>query len=136
MISSYIIIYLCLLIKFSNETLFPLTPDIGTALNYILDNIETNISLEFLADYCHLSLTHFKRKFKSEMGISPRNFINQQKIECAKQLLLEGHSITDTSMSLEFSTTSYFAAIFKKYTAYTPTEYVWRHKGKALRAED
>ena len=133
MIASYLTIYLHLLIYFSNVTQFPLTPDIGNSLTYILDNITSDLSLEFLADYCHLSLSHFKQKFKNEMGISPRNFINQQKIESAKSLLLDGQSITDVSMTLGFSTSSYFASAFKKYTSYTPSEYVQNHRAKNIK---
>ena len=58
------------------------------------------------------------------MGVSPRNYINQQKIEYAKSLLKEGGSITDVSMALGFSTSSYFSYIFKKHTMLTPTEFI------------
>lgn len=128
MTASYITIYLHLLIHFSKETQFPLTPDIGQSLNYILDNITSDLSLDFLAQYCHLSTSHYKQKFKNEMGISPRNFINQQKIEYSKSLLLDGNSITEVSMILGFSSSSYFSVIFKKYTAFTPSEYVQNHR--------
>ncbi|MCI8853870.1 MAG: AraC family transcriptional regulator [Lachnospiraceae bacterium] len=124
MIASYLIIYLHLLINFSREVQFPLTPDIGNSLNYILDHITSEISLDTLAEHCHMSTSYFKYKFKNQLGISPRNFINQQKIEHAKALLLDGQSITDVSMALSFSTTSYFSVVFKKYTSFTPSEYV------------
>ena len=127
-IASYLTIYLHLLIRFSYETQFPLTPDIGTALTYIMDHITSEISLDDLANYSHLSTSHFKQKFKNQMGISPRNFINQQKIEHAKTLLQDGYSITEVSMILGFSSSSYFAYTFKKFTAFTPTEYILNTK--------
>lgn len=130
MIASYLTIYLHLLIRFSYETQFPLTPDIGRALTYILDHITSEISLDALADYSHLSVSHFKQKFRDQMGISPRNFINQQKIEHAKALLLDGISITDVSMTLGFSSSSYFAFIFKKYTSFTPSEFIQNSRFK------
>ena len=130
MIASYLTIYLHLLIRFSYETQFPLTPDIGRALTYILDHITSEISLDALADYSHLSVSHFKQKFRDQMGISPRNFINHQKIEHAKALLLDGISITDVSMTLGFSSSSYFAFIFKKYTSFTPSEFIQNSRFK------
>lgn len=128
MIASYLTIYLHLLLKFADETQFPLTPDIGKSLDYIMDHITSDLSLDHLADYCHLSTSHYKQKFKNEMGVSPRAFINQQKIEYAKSILLDEDSITEVSMVLGFSTSSYFSAVFKKYTSYTPSEYIRRKK--------
>lgn len=62
------------------------------------------------------------------MGISPRNFINQQKIDLSKTMLLDGHTVTDVAMALGFSSSSYFAYAFKKFTTFTPTEFVQMHK--------
>lgn len=128
MVASYITIYLHLLINFSKEVHFPLTPDIGKALDYIMDNITSDLELDEISEYCLLSTSHFKQKFKNQMGISPRNFINQQKVEYAKSLLPECTSITDVSMALGFSSSNYFSVVFKKYTSYTPLEYAKRKR--------
>ena len=55
--------------------------------------------------------------------MTPREYINQLKIREARKLLREGHSITETAMELGFSSSSYFAVLFKKITLYTPQEY-------------
>lgn len=106
-----------------------LTPEIYRALNFIYDHIYLDISLENLAACSGLSVSQFKVRFKQEVGISPRSFINMQKVEAAKSMLLEGLSKTETALQLGFNTSSYFAAVFKKYTFYTPSEYV-RSKNK------
>jgi len=136
MVASYIAIYLHLLIKFSKESQFPLTPDIGKALTYIMDNITSDLSLDDIAESCLLSTSHFKQKFKNQMGISPRNFINQQKVEYAKTLLPDCTSITDMSMALGFSSSSYFSVVFKKYTSYSPTEFIQRKANKSAVSSD
>ena len=58
------------------------------------------------------------------MGISPRYYINQQKIEYSKMLLQDGMSVTDIAMLLNFNTSSYFSTVFKKYTLFSPLEYL------------
>ena len=73
----------------------------------------------------------FSYKFKRQLGTSPRNFINQQKIEQAKILLLEKMSITDVAMYLGFTSSSYFSTVFKKFTLYTPSEYIKNSLGEA-----
>lgn len=126
--AAYLVLFLNLLILAAQKTRTNLTPDIGKSLDYILDHINENLSLDMLAGQCLLSTSQFKQKFKTQVGISPRNFINQQKIEAAKSLLLEGVSITDTAMQLGFDTSSYFAVVFKKYTTRTPSEFIKKFK--------
>lgn len=128
-IASYLQLFLHLVLASSDKENFALSPDIGRTLNYILDNITTEISLENLAELANLSCSQYKQKFKKQLGISPRHFINQQKIESSKAYLLEGMSITDIAMLLGFTTSSYFSKVFKKYTLYTPTEYLKKIKG-------
>lgn len=128
--ASYITLFLHLLIFSAEKTHFHLTPDIGKSLNYILENITQDLSLDELAAQCMLSTSQFKQKFKRQVGISPRNFINQQKIETAKSMLSEGVSITDTAMQLGFDTSSYFSVVFKRYTMATPSEYIRSLKNK------
>lgn len=86
-----------------------------------MDHITSEISLEELASIANLSCCQYKQKFKKQLGISPRHYINQQKIENAKILLMEGMSVTDVAMMLGFSTSGYFSTVFKKYTLYTHT---------------
>lgn len=121
LIASYLLLFLHLVLLSSENEKIALSPDIGRTLNYILDHITAEHSLEELAN---LSCSQYKQKFKKQLGISPRRFINQQKVEHAKALLLEGMSVTDTAMLLGFTTSSYFSTVFKKYTLYTPSQWV------------
>lgn len=125
-------LFLHLLLSYSNREQFLLSPDIGRTLNYILDHISSEISLDELASIAHLSCSQYKQKFKKQLGVSPRYYINQQKIEQSKLLLLEGMSVTDVAMHLGFTTSGYFSTVFKKYTLYTPMEYIKSQTGKEI----
>lgn len=126
--ATYLQLFIHLLITSSQKEQFRLSPDIGKTLDYILDNITLDFSLDELAALAKLSLSQYKQKFKKQIGISPRRFINQQKIEYSKSLLLEGMSVTDVAMTLGFTTSSYFSTVFKKYTLYTPAAYINAHR--------
>lgn len=77
--------------------------------------------LESLAESAHLSLPAFMARFKREVGIAPGNYIRQKKVERAKVLLARpAVSITGVAMALGFSTSQYFATVFKRYTGMTP----------------
>lgn len=126
MASQYLSLVLYKLIELKNESSFNITPDIGQALNYIKEHITEELSLEQLADISHLSVSQFKQKFKNQIGVAPRQFINSEKIESAKELLLNGYSVTDVASMLGFDNSSYFAVVFKRFNMCSPTEYVRR----------
>lgn len=100
-----------------------ISSQITAAAAYIDENIEELLSLEDIAAVTGLSLSRFKSKFKEEIGVTPREFINKQKIERSKLLLAKGMSVIDTAMALSFSSSSYFSVTFKKFTTITPSDY-------------
>ena len=79
--------------------------------------------MEDLAEMAFLSVSRFKQKFKAELGTSPRNFINFYKIEAAKEMLEQGHSVTETALALNFSSSNYFSSVFHRYTCRSPSQY-------------
>lgn len=107
-----------------NETNSTNNPNIAKSVEYILNNICTPLRLQDIAIYTGYSLSRFKTKFKEEIGISPAEYIQLEKINLAKQFLIETDiSITDISFKLGFSSSNYFSYVFKKYTNYKPLTY-------------
>lgn len=122
--ASYLQLFLHLLIAHSHLETFSISSDIEKTLQYIREHITDPLPLEELAALVNLSCSQYKQKFKKQMGISPRRYINQQKIEAAKPLLLDGMSVTDIAMHLGFNSSTYFSTVFKQYTLYSPREYL------------
>lgn len=112
-----------------------LSEEMAAVVAYIRQNIREQLSLESLAEYAGLSLSRFKARFKMEIGMSPREYINQVKIKEAKSLLKQGHSVTDTALELGFNSSNYFAVVFKKMTLFSPTEYMDKVREKAERED-
>ena len=122
--AAFLQFYLQLLIDGTDEETSCISPNIQRTLDIIDANITVEISLQMLADSAGLSCSQFKQNFKKELGVSPRNYINNRKVEYGKALLLEGKSVTEVAMALNFSSSNYFSSVFKKYTLCTPSEYV------------
>lgn len=122
--ASYLQLFLHLIIAHSQKEHTFMSADIEKTVQYIQDNITTELPLEELAALVNLSCSQYKQKFKKQMGISPRRYINQQKIALAKSLLLDGMSVTDIAMHLGFNSSTYFSTVFKQYTLYSPREYI------------
>ena len=101
-----------------------LSDDIQKSVDFIRANLYEEIMLESLAEGIGLSLSHFKHKFQKQVGMSPRMFINVQKIEAAQKLLAGGKSITDTAFDLGYNSSTYFSTVFQKFTQLSPSNYI------------
>lgn len=102
--------------------------EICLALDFIEQNKDRNILLEEVAERCHLSLSHFKLRFKRETGSTPAFYIQKKRIDQAKELLKTGHSVTETAHALGFCSSDYFSTVFRRITLTTPSQYIQKIK--------
>lgn len=92
--------------------------------NYIHAHIAEDISREELAQMVHLSPTHFSRLFKKKHNMTLVDYITQQRILLAKELLKQEEiTISAVAAKVGYGNYSYFAKTFRKYTGKTPREY-------------
>ncbi|MCP4550160.1 MAG: AraC family transcriptional regulator [bacterium] len=101
--------------------------DSQAKMNELIDLIRKNPGERYnsneMADMLGLSSSRFFHKFKDAMGMTPGEFILRAKVERARALLTETNmSITDISFRLGFSSSQYFATVFKRYTRITPRQ--------------
>ncbi|MBN9285522.1 MULTISPECIES: AraC family transcriptional regulator [Flavobacterium] len=93
-------------------------------VEYIRKNIRENISLKELSDKACMSTTSFYRFFKRELGMSPIEFILNEKIKQAKQLLKNPTiQVNEVCFQSGFEDCNYFIRLFKKYEGITPKQY-------------
>ncbi|HJR32069.1 MAG TPA: AraC family transcriptional regulator [Pseudomonas sp.] len=94
----------------------------------ILDNLGEPLEVTELARACALSRSHFSRAFKCSIGASPQDWIRQQRIARAKQLI-QNTDMTLTQISLEcgFCDQAHFSHIFTRSEGITP--FAWRCRG-------
>lgn len=98
---------------------------ISPVLEYITKNYMTPITIDGLADLCHLSTTHFRRKFQEIIGTAPLDFLNRIRIEEAcKQLKSTDASILSISEQVGFQSISSFNRCFSKLMGESPKQ--WR----------
>lgn len=102
---------------------------IKRAINFIEHNYDQNISLEDVAKVINLSKQYVCNIFKKETGQNLSTYINQIRIEKAKQLLLNpANSNKDIYAMVGYSNQQYFTRVFKKITGMTTSEYKEQHK--------
>lgn len=96
---------------------------ISETCHFIEHNVQEDLKLEVLASKYHLSLSHFKHRFKKETGIPPADYILREKINAAKKMLLQDQPVHNVAYELAFSSPSYFSTVFKRYTGHTPSSF-------------
>lgn len=91
---------------------------------FVEANLERRVRLIDLAGRAGLSLHHFARAFRTSVGMTPRAFIEERRVERAKQLMNESrHSLADIAVACGFGTQSRLTTTFKRRTGFTPAEY-------------
>jgi AraC family transcriptional regulator of arabinose operon len=77
-----------------------------------------------LARLANLSYCQLFRLFKSQLGLSPQQYIEQQRIEHAKNLLLlRSLSIKEVAAQTGFANPLYFSRRFQKTVGLSPSQY-------------
>ena len=98
--------------------------EIFTVIQYISNHVNTNISVEQIAEELHMDRSTLSKKFKRELGFNISSYIMRRKLEEAKSLLnYSDKTISEISEYLCFSSQSYFQNVFKSKYGMTPKEY-------------
>ena len=115
----------CLLVTLRNnlqrQSTHPLVENIK---RYLHENISQKITLSDIAKHTFFSAIYCDSVFKRETGRSIIDYLLEERINGAKQLLTEGTlSLQQISESVGFADYNYFCRTFKKRTGYTPVQY-------------
>jgi AraC-like DNA-binding protein len=98
----------------------PITP----VIEFIRMNLKENISMKSLSEKACMSTTSFYRFFRKELGMSPIEFVINEKLKCAKQLLKNPKiQINEVCYLAGFEDSNYFIRLFKKHEGITPKQY-------------
>lgn len=93
-------------------------------LEYINEYLDQEIKLADLAQLLDISPFHFSRLFKQSIGSAPYQYLLQQRIERAKQLLKQSNkSIIEIAFLCGFNSHSHLSKQFRQLTGTTPKAY-------------
>lgn len=102
----------------------PTNPIIEAATKYICQNYNQDISLDEIANYCHVSKHYLSRLFNSIMKVSFSSYLNSIRIHEATNMLIETNkTILDISQLCGFSSLKHFCEVFKKNKGITAREF-------------
>jgi AraC-like DNA-binding protein len=90
---------------------------------FLHDNFSSNISLKQLANLTGLNHSYLIRIFCQSVGMPPYTYLNQVRVEKAKQLLAQGTSVAEVAIAVGMSDQSHLTRHFKRIVGITPGQY-------------
>lgn len=98
---------------------------IDRVVEYIIQNIDGDLSLATLAGVACFSPWHFHRIFSALMGETPDDYVRRVKLEKAGARLLNRPdlSVTEIASRSGFSTSALFSRNFRNYFGMSPTQF-------------
>lgn len=93
-------------------------------ITYINTDLTADLSLKAMSEWLNINASYLSTLFKKEVGIPLTDFVNRQRIEQAKKLLVVTEMPTKTiAQQCGIPDVYYFSRLFKKRTGYTPKLY-------------
>ena len=82
-------------------------------------------TIDHMADYCHLGVTHFTRLCRTLSNMTPMQYLNSQRIQASIHMMQTDPelSITDIAFRCGFNSSQYFATVFKQFKGCQPRHY-------------
>ncbi len=99
------------------------------AAAYLDAHYAEKITLETLSEYLSISKYHLQRQFKAHFGVSPAHYLNNLRINRAKELLRTTNMpVYDICEKIGVEHPSYFIKLFRDHEQMTPYTYrkTWR----------
>jgi AraC family transcriptional regulator len=91
---------------------------------FVESNLERPLHMADLARRAGLSEFHFARAFRTSMGMTPRSFLEQQRIARARTLIENtDRTLADIALATGFGTQSHLTTAFRRAVGFTPAVY-------------
>jgi AraC family transcriptional regulator of arabinose operon len=98
---------------------------VRAATEFLLQNLRETVPLDALARTVGLSVSRLSHLFRQQVGLTPQQFIERERITRAKQLLeLTSRTVAAIAGEVGYENPFYFTLRFKRHTGLSPTE--WR----------
>ncbi len=100
------------------------------SIDYIEENLKTDITVKELADMAGFSLFHYYRLFQGTLGLPVMQYIIQRKLINAIYEISLGNKMIDVALLYGFETHAGFFKAFRREYNCSPSQFLKSHKAK------
>ncbi|MEK5057057.1 DNA-binding response regulator [Paenibacillus sp. FSL H7-0326] len=93
------------------------------AKEFICSNLHKNLTLDICSKQFNISPGYFSNLFKKVLNITFQQFVMHQRMEKAKEMLINDYQVQEIAQELGYEHRRYFSEVFKKHTNMTPSEF-------------
>lgn len=87
------------------------------------------LTVSYLAGLCGISEVYFRKLFLNLMGVSPKEYLIQKRIDYAKSLLMSGDfSVSETAVLCGYGEPCHFSRVFSCRVGVSPNRYLQGRK--------
>ncbi len=104
-------------------------------LDYLDNNLYRDISIQELSLYFGYEKSYIMKKFKNELGISIKTYVNKMKIISSLNSLGNNDLLIKTALEYGFNSLEYYSEVFSKVVGVSPTVYKKYLIGQATKDE-
>lgn len=90
---------------------------------FLDDHFDRDIQLEDLSAISGTSKYTLLRQFKQQWQITPHAYVLNRRVQMAKAMLKDGHTVADTAAACGFFDQSHFVKTFKNFVGIRPAAY-------------
>ena len=95
----------------------------GAIYEYIDAEYHRNPDVNVVAEKVNLTTPAFCRYFKKQTNMTFTEFVNQYRMERAKNLLMQNHNVSQTCYAVGLDSLSYFNKLFREIVGQNPSDF-------------
>ena len=97
---------------------------LARVIEHIRNNLDTPLAVSVLCGIAEMSQSHFSKLFKLSTGLTPHQFVLQERINRSKQLLRQGDAkLVDVALGVGFENQAHFTTVFGNLVGMTPRQF-------------
>ncbi|MBL1321022.1 MAG: AraC family transcriptional regulator N-terminal domain-containing protein [Methylophaga sp.] len=96
---------------------------ISSAINYLTEYSALPLDIDALCRLACMSRSKLYIEFKKQLGCSPSEYLQQQRLKNAAKLLQAGNKVSEVCYHTGFNDLSHFSRRFSRFFGQSPTQY-------------
>ena len=109
---------------------------VRAAMEYMTRRLAESIMLDAVAHSCGLSVSRLAHLFRAQVGLTPQQFLEGQRLDRARQLLeLTPRPVGAIAAEVGYENPFYFTLRFKRATGLSPRDYRKKYEGGFARIQ-